>query len=485
MAQVQLVLESNTRAHLVGEFCDKKLDLAFSVLVNKQFFRSAAYKHGYDGRKHYYLRTTKSFPAGLWRDVRKFLRAQGHTVVRQDKRKGRLRPGAVPTTLGGDITLRDYQLEALGKAVRRGRGILHVATGGGKTELMAALVEAYGRPVTVILTSKATLVQQTRERLAWRLGLDPYDLGVISQGTWQEGEVPIYVALVTTWMQDKHAKRRKVLAEDCRLLLIDEGHHAGAASWYKAAQGIKAYHRFGLTGTPTGRSDGKDIALRAVTGGVVAKVSAHRLVKAGILAKPHVFFTDVHGPKLDLTAKTYTDAYTHGIVRHAARNDLVVDYARQLTALGRKTWIFVRRIEHGKALAQQLPHSAFLCAAHASVFQQRAVVERFVKGKLDTLILTNIFDEGVDTPAVDAIILAAGGKSAIETLQRVGRGMRRKQDNRLFVFDFWDHCHMYLGRHSQARQETCQKARYDVVCWDAPQPLAEHAGAVAGQLPPR
>ena len=253
MAHIQLVLDNNTRAHLVGDFDDRALDERFAVLVNKQFFRSAAYKHGYHGKKHYYSRKTKSFPAGLYRDVRKFLRLQGHSVALDDKRQGRVTPGPIDPQMGGDITLRDYQLRTVQKALKAERGILHVVTGGGKTELMAALIRAYDVP-TLVLTSKATLVQQTRERLAWRLGLDPYDIGIVSQGRWQDGEVPILVALVTTWSQAKQEKKRKAFAERCKLLLIDEGHHAGAPTWYQAAQKIDAYHRFGLTGTPTGRS---------------------------------------------------------------------------------------------------------------------------------------------------------------------------------------------------------------------------------------
>ena len=83
------------------------------------------------------------------------------------------------------------------------------------------------------------------------------------------------------------------------------------------------------------------------------------------------------------------------------------------------------------------------------------------------MILTNIFDEGVDTPEVDALIMAAGGKSSIETLQRLGRGMRAKEDNRVFVFDFYDTTHIYLNRHAEARRKTCEAAHYQTDVWEA------------------
>jgi superfamily II DNA or RNA helicase len=472
MTTITLCLDTNTRAHLEsdGDFDDAPLDHAFSVLVNKHFYRSPAYKHGYDGRKHYYQRAKRSFPTGLYRDIRLWLKKAGHKVILKDSREGICRAGKVPTRLGGDLVLRDYQVSSVQNAIKFGRGVIHAATGSGKSEIMAALIKTYRMPCTLVVTSRATLVQQTRERLAWRLGVDPYDIGMISQGSWVEGELPIYVGLISTLGQPKWAKRRCDLNDRCQLLLLDEAHHSGAASWYKVTQNIKAYHRFGLTGTPKGRSDGKDLALRAVCGKVVAHVTAQALVKRGLLAKPHVYFTEVNKPKLHF-ARSYHEVYTQGVVKNARRNDIIVQYAKELADAGRKTWIFVKRIEHGRDLQRQIPHSVFLAAQNASVFRQRAMVEKFVKGKIDVLILTNIFDEGVDTPEVDALIMAAGGKSIIETLQRVGRGMRVKADNRLFVFDFFDDTHEFLMRHAETRRRTCESVKYLTEVWNAPKSL--------------
>lgn len=469
VAKLQIVL-GPTRSKIVGTFKDSKLDNAFSVATSKAFFRAGP--RGFDPKKHYYRKGTQAFPTGLWRDIRKFLKGQGHTVTIKDTRT---KPD-ITETEGWDqlqgIELRDYQTAAVKKVLHYGQGILHISTGGGKTEVMAGIIKALDTPKTLILTSKQALIQQTRERLAERLGIDPFDIGVATQGMWIDGDSGITVGLVSTIMQPKWKKKRQAYNTECQLLMLDEGHHAGAKGWYMCAQANKAYYRVGLTATPKGRSDGKDLSLRSVTGKVVHRVSAHKLIKRGFLAQPYVFYTDIHNPRL--ITNTYEEVYKDGIVKNEERNDIIVRYAQELVKAGRRVWIFVNRIEHGKLLEQRIRHSQFLAAARTSVIQQRVAADRFARGKLDVLILTNIFNEGVDTPAVDAIIMAAGGLSIIDTLQRVGRGMRAKEDNRLFVFDFRDQTHHVLYKHSEKRRKTCEAEKYHTTIWEEPKRLKRH-----------
>jgi len=74
-------------------------------------------------------------------------------------------------------------------------------------------------------------------------------------------------------------------------------------------------------------------------------------------------------------------------------------------------------------------------------------------GKPGIFIATEILGEGVDVPSLGMVILAGGGKSHIRLLQRVGRGMRPKEDeiNRVDIVDFIDHGSRYLEQHSKER----------------------------------
>ena len=87
----------------------------------------------------------------------------------------------------------------------------------------------------------------------------------------------------------------------------------------------------------------------------------------------------------------------------------------------------------------------------------------FSRGEINLLIATKILDEGIDAPAVSGVIMAAGGKSYVRCIQRIGRSMRVAEDKKdPLVFDFVDGCHPYLKRHSLKRMEFYRKKNYRV-----------------------
>jgi superfamily II DNA or RNA helicase len=76
------------------------------------------------------------------------------------------------------------------------------------------------------------------------------------------------------------------------------------------------------------------------------------------------------------------------------------------------------------------------------------------RDKLDCVIATNIFDEGVDVEDIGAVILAGGTKSAPALYQRSGRAMRKKEESNVaIIIDFFDHHHPKLLEHSERRYE--------------------------------
>ena len=73
-------------------------------------------------------------------------------------------------------------------------------------------------------------------------------------------------------------------------------------------------------------------------------------------------------------------------------------------------------------------------------------------------------DEGVDIVSINALIMAAGGKSQITTLQRIGRGLRHKKgENTLLVLDFLDKTNSYLEYHSKRRMKICKDEGFKII----------------------
>ena len=462
---VEITIQNELRARITGLALDeeKRLDDLLSFRKSKFWFKSPQAQGGmWDGKTHMFHRNSSTFPLGLLPDVRKWFKRNGIKRKIVDNRTSEPLPWKLVTELGGGIKLRKDQVRAVEKALSKERGIIHGCTGSGKTECAVAMIESYGRPITLFFTGRKKLARQTRERFALRMNVPLTAIGFIQGGKWEESTVNVYVAVVDTLVQKKFANQRRELYKKCELLFVDECHHAGSTKWYGTLIHCKARHRFGLTGTPVGRSDGGDLYLRAATGKIVAKISATSLIDKGILAEPTIIFTKVKRPHIVAIDEPWSYIYKNAIVENFRRNSMITRYVEGLRKLNKKTLVLVREKEHGRLLEETLIDAKFLHSGYLDEQIDEAVRD-FESGELSTIIATSIFDEGVDIPTINALVNAAGGKSIITTLQRIGRGLRRKKDdNRLFVFDFLDLTNEHLEKHARQRIDVCKSEGFKV-----------------------
>lgn len=247
--------------------------------------------------------------------------------------------------------------------------------------------------------------------------------------------------------------------------VVHNCHHSSAKSFYRLIQRIDAPWRFGMSGTPFGLADGKGLMVEAAFGPVIVRVTNAELIALGVNAKPTIHMIDVDEPQLD-TDLDWQGVYKEGIVLNAHRNGLI---AREATKFAGKKWptlVLVRELWHGDNLCDLLREKK---VRHAFVHGQMPTAEverqksRLTEGKIQVLIASPIFGEGVDVPAIRALIIADGGQSVAAVLQKIGRGLRRKEDNRLDAVDFADTTHRWLSRHSQDRVALYESEGFDVV----------------------
>ena len=114
-------------------------------------------------------------------------------------------------------------------------------------------------------------------------------------------------------------------------------------------------------------------------------------------------------------------------------------------------------------LAGESVRSKLLTGKHAGAVRTEARKD-FRTGALEVLIATPIFDEGVDLPELDVIVLAAGGKSAVRLLQRIGRSLRLSPGKtHAMIHDFLDSGNRYTLGHSMGRLKACKKEGFEMV----------------------
>ncbi len=248
--------------------------------------------------------------------------------------------------------------------------------------------------------------------------------------------------------------------------------------WNLAQKFERAYWRVGLSGTPLDRGDRRSVLAAASLGPVIYRLSSERLITAGILAKPRVSLLAIqHPPQL---AADWHEVYRQAIAENDGRNRAVVAAALRVP---RPTVVFVRGVEHGRALEALLRAEGVRVGFVSGVLPEKAraaLLRALAGGSLQVLVSSVVLQEGWDLPSLRSVVVASGGRSVIASLQRVGRGMRRAEGKDEFVVvDFADRgcgCDQagrsvlaqhpgcrWLERHTRERRSAYLRERFEVV----------------------
>ena len=455
------------------------------------------YKSGlWDGYISLYRRRDRVFPGGLAERTAKHLKSLGVEVTVEDRSQPPLRE---PQLEGGTSTveLRDYQRQAVEAAVAARAGVLESATGTGKTEVLAAIIQRLACRTLIIVASR-DLAWQTIERFQRSLsfpnappdalyGLVGDDIdspGLITASLYQTlhrrltpvcehcgrpGEVGAGTCSNKRCLGALDYSRAEATQEwlasfDC--LALDESHHAPAKSYWPIVNSCPAYWRFGLSATPFKSDLITELKLVGATGEVFYSFKAKEAVKEGWLAEPLVTIVKPSFPPLNEEDLSYMTVYREGIVEHEHRNRLIADIAAVTSeGWGVPTLILVQWIEHGKAIRRalrQLDIKADFISGRAPTEQRQAALRALGDGSAKCLISSVIFDEGVDAPEIGALILAGGSKARHRVIQRIGRGLRVAPGKEyLAVFDIYDsHSPKYLLPHSRQRLRAVRDAGF-------------------------
>jgi superfamily II DNA or RNA helicase len=352
------------------------------------------------------------------------------------------------------ITLYDFQIRTVKEVVKAGRGVVQLPTGAGKTEIAIAATKALSVP-TLFLTHRVNLLYQTAKRYAQRNPEIKDKIGVIGDGNYSPNFITL-ATVQTIWSALKRYPSEIVpMLKQFQMLIIDEAHRSGAKQFYKPSMLCSnAYYRLGLTATPfMNGNKADDMYLMGTTGPVASKVSYSELIDRGILAKPFFKFFAINEPKLT-GLRDWRDIYEQGIIYHNQRNAIVATQAAQLASKGKKILIIVNEVKHGQILTELCTRKGvkikYQDGSHS--YAQREKTLKWLASTGDAIIATNIFDEGIDCSQINAVILAAGTKSAPALFQRTGRATRRKEtDNYAIIIDFIDNHHPKLAEHSKRR----------------------------------
>lgn len=321
----------------------------------------------------------------------------------------------------------------------RHRNLVVAATGTGKTVVAALDYRRLGE-------RKLLFVAHRREILEQSLAMYRNVLGDASFGElYVGGARPERWRHVFASVQSLAAYGvENIPAEHFDVVVLDESHHMEAASYRRLLTHLRPQELLALTATPE-RADGVDIAREFFDGHICAELRLWDAL-AGDLLCPFHYFGVADGTDLSRLAWRRGDYDVTGLSNLFTGNDArvrlviqsLVDKVADLA--GMRALGFCVSKAHAAFMARrfnELGIPALAVDADTSPDDRRAALQSLRDRQINVLFAVDLFNEGLDLPDVDTLLLLRPTASATVFLQQLGRGLRRTEDKAvLTVLDF-------------------------------------------------
>ncbi|MEA4987296.1 MAG: DEAD/DEAH box helicase [Anaerovorax sp.] len=329
-------------------------------------------------------------------------------------------------------------LQALGILRRDGKkkALLISATGTGKTYLSAFDVADFQPKKFLFVVHRENIARAAMKSYKNILG-EGLKAGILS-GAEKNFDADYIFSTVQTLSKDLVLHSFTPTHFD--YIVIDEVHRSGAATYQKILNYFNPQFLLGMSATPE-RTDGFDI-FKTFDYNVAYEIRLHRALEEKMLSPFHYYGVSeirVEGQILDEYTSFQNLVCKERVNRILeAANYYGWDNGRV------KGLIFCSGIDEAKELSNAFNKRGYytisLDGSSSETTREEAIKrleQEKMEGRLDYIFTVDIFNEGVDIPSVNQIIMLRPTQSAIVFVQQLGRGLRKTADKEyLTVIDF-------------------------------------------------
>tara|TARA_E500000331_G_scaffold60438_2_gene54918 strand:+ start:14268 stop:15749 length:1482 start_codon:yes stop_codon:yes gene_type:complete len=348
---------------------------------------------------------------------------------------------------GRQIEIRDYQLDAVSQAIRKGRCLLLSPTGSGKSLIIFTLVHYHsklGRKQLIVVPT-TSLVEQMYGDFADYASAIEWDVSKnchrIYSGKEKSNEAPI---VISTWQSIY--KFPKSWFDSFDVIYGDEAHLFKAKSLTTLMDKLThTPYRIGTTGTLDGAKTNK-LVLEGVFGPVHKVTTTKKLMDDKQLADLKIVCLLIEYPdeQRKVVSKMTYQEEIDWIISNPKRNNILTNLALSQTGNTLLLYQFVEK--HGKILYNLIRDKA---KENRKVFfvyggtdaEQRNQIRGLTEKEKDAIIIASYgtFSTGINIRNLHNVIFASPSKSRIRNLQSIGRGLRQgDQKETCNLFDVGD-----------------------------------------------
>jgi len=333
------------------------------------------------------------------------------------------------------------QIEALEnlenlRSEKKNKALIISATGTGKTYLSAFDAKAFNTKKLLFVVHRLTIAKDSLNTFQSVFGLDR-TMGLYS-GEERELECDFVFSTIQTISKTKHLENFSKNHFD--YIIIDETHRSAADSYLRLLNYFEPKFLLGMTATPE-RTDGNDI-FQLFDHNIAYEIRLHRAMEEDMLSSFHYYGVI----DLIIENKEVDNKSDFNLLISNERVNRVIEQANFYGSDNGITrgLIFCSRKNEAIELSALFNKKGFRTVAltgDSSEEERSKSIEKLESDnlfeKLDYIFTVDIFNEGIDIPKINQIIMLRPTESSIIFIQQLGRGLRKIEGKGyLTVIDF-------------------------------------------------
>ena len=329
-------------------------------------------------------------------------------------------------------------MENLRSLIQKGesKALLVSATGTGKTYASAFAVQDFNPKKFLFVVHREQIAKQAINAYK-NVFKDTKDFGLLTGNSKDYDTDYLFSTIQTLSKDDVYTKFKK---DEFDYIVIDEVHKAGAFSYQKIMDYFEPKFYLGMTASPE-RPDGIDI-YELFDHNLACEIRLKDALEEDLLCPFHYFGIS----DLEIDGEIVDDSTQFN---HLVSNDRVNYLLEKSQYYGYsgdriKALVFCSRKNEAKELAKAFNkrgHPSIVLTGDDSQQTREDAIYRLTndeaKNKLEYIFTVDIFNEGVDIPEINQVLLVRPTQSPIIFIQQLGRGLRKfKNKDYVVIIDF-------------------------------------------------
>ncbi|OIJ17604.1 DNA helicase [Anaerobacillus alkalilacustris] len=315
-------------------------------------------------------------------------------------------------------------LEELETTIEEGykSALVVMATGLGKTYLAAFFAKSFQR--ILFIAHREEILHQAKRSFEDVMKEKTYG---IYNGKQKEGQADVVFASIFTLSMKQHLE--VFSSDEFDLIIVDEFHHAAANSYSRVLDYFHPQFLLGITATPD-RDDNKDV-YALCDGNVAFRLDFLEAIQRQWLAPFHYYgiYDDTDYRQITWLGNRYAEEELLQVqLREEMAENILQAWEKHKQT---RTLVFCSSIKQADFLAdyfQQKGYKTISLHSRQVEVSRKKAIELLDSGEIDAIFTVDLFNEGVDIPAVDTLLFVRPTESLTVFTQQIGRGLRLHRD---------------------------------------------------------